>query len=85
MKHRQESVVATASETLAGYLRPIFGDGLLGPERPVVGRVQAQYIRKIMVKLCPEISGSEVRRQLLGALTRLDMKSVTIYFDVDPV
>ena len=72
---------------LASLLRPYFHDDLLGPERPLVSRVQLQYIRKIMLKVSPCFSASGVRHTLLSArdaVQQFDVyKSVNIYFDVD--
>lgn len=46
LKHRNDAVVDHAARHLAALLRPHFADGMLGPDRPVVARVQMQYIRK---------------------------------------
>lgn len=89
LKHRNEGTVRAASEMMAALLRPHFGSNLLGPESPSVARVQRQYIRKIMLKVPLALKASGVRRTLLAArdviLSRSDMKSVQIYFDVDPL
>lgn len=88
LKHRDEAVVAHAAEHLAALLRRPFGADLLGPDRPLVSRVQLLHLRKIMVKLSPRLSSSWVRQTLLEA--RADVlafgvyKGVHIYFDVDP-
>lgn len=89
LKHRDQRVCEAAAFTLAQYLRPHFGDSLLGPDRPAVGRIQLLYIRKLMLKLGPELPPSGVRRTLQAARTALlscpDYKSVQLYFDVDPM
>ena len=54
LKHRDEHVVAHAAESMAGLLRPHFGTDLLGPDRPVVSRIQHLFIRMITLKLSPE-------------------------------
>ena len=60
---------------------------MLGPDRPVVARVQMQYIRKIMLKVPLQFTPTSVRRTLLAArdvVHGFDVyKSVTIYFDVE--
>lgn len=88
LKHRDDTTVSRAAESLATLLRPHFGDDLLGPERPVVSRVQLQFIRKLMLKVRPDLPPSGVRRTLLAArdvvLAEPAYKGVNLYFDVDP-
>ena len=87
LKHRNNDVVDHAAQHLAALLRRYFKDDLLGPDRPVVARVQLLYIRKIMVKVSPQFSAMSVRQTLLSArdiVLQFDVyKSVNIYFDVD--
>ena len=87
LKHRNDDVVDHAAQHLAALLRPYFKDDLLGPDRPVVSRVQLLYIRKIMVKIAPQFTPSSVRQTLFSArdiVQHFDVyKSVNIYFDVD--
>lgn len=87
LKHRNNDVVDHAAQHLAALLRPYFKDDLLGPDRPVVARVQLLYIRKIMVKVSPQFTPMSVRQTLLSArdiVQQFDVyKSVNIYFDVD--
>lgn len=89
LRHRDEHVCSAAAEVLAAMLRPHFGDSLLGPDRPVVGRIQRQYIRKLMLKPAASLPPAGVRRTLLAARTALvsqaDYKAVSVYFDVDPL
>lgn len=87
LKHRKDEVVAHAAEHYAALLRPHFGPNLLGPDRPVVARVQLQYIRKLIVKVPLNLTPQSVRHTLLVSRDIVQhynvYKSVTIYFDVD--
>ena len=89
LKHREERVVAGASRQLAAWLQPQFGEDLLGPDRPHVGYVQLLHIRKILLKIDPSRSASEVRQMLSayrdGLIALPQFRNVTLYFDVDPV
>lgn len=89
LKHRYESVCERAAQTFAAMLRPTFGDDLLGPYAPAVGRIQALFIRKLMLKLQPGRPAAATRRLLLAAKERLlalpDFRNVTLYFDADPL
>ena len=81
-------MAARAAEDLAARLRPVFGTGLLGPDRPVVARVQLLFIRKLMVKVPLTLSSRSVRQTLLAArdalLAQPAFKAVRVIFDVDP-
>lgn len=89
LKHKNEEVVVEASRTFAAMLRPFFEGDLLGPDRPAVGRVQLLHIRKLMLKVSPRFTPQSIRTTLLSARENLlkvqGMKSVGIFFDVDPL
>ena len=89
LKHRDQRVCETAAMMYAQMIRPHFGDDLLGPDRPAVGRIQSMYIRKLMLKVSPTLPSSGVRRTLLAARTALlniaAYKAVNVFFDVDPM
>ncbi len=89
VKHRTEEVCAHAAEALAALLRPHFGDGLLGPDRPAVGRIQHLHLRQLILKIPPALPAQGVRRTLLAARTALTTQptysSIAIHFDVDPM
>ena len=89
LKHRSDSLVATASQEMGSRLRQWFGTRVLGPDRPSVAKVKSLSIRKLMVKFEPGLNMSEVRRYL--ALARQQMlqdkryASLQIYYDIDPL
>jgi len=89
LKHRDERTVDAAAQALAAMLRPHFGSDLLGPDRPPVGRVRLQHIRKMMLKASLRLSTTGVRRTLLAARSALQaqpsFRSVTVFFDADPL
>lgn len=88
LKHRQEEVVEHAAKDLGRMLQPYFGMDLLGPDRPLVSRIQLLHIRKLIVKVRPGLSAQSVRQTLTAArehlLRQAPYKSVNVYFDVDP-
>ena len=74
----------------ASMLRACFGQRVLGPEEPPVGRVKNMYIRHILLKVEREASTAEVRRYLLLIQQQLaqnndELQRVVFYYDVDPV
>ena len=90
VKSPKDRLAEAAARVMADLLRPhLAPDDLLGPERPFVARVSLQYIRRIMIKTAADAPPADVRRLLEGArryiLQQPDLKSVNIYFDVDPV
>ena len=88
VKHRVEASAEAAAKAMAGELRPAFGAALLGPEPPLLARLQAQYIQTMMLKLVPGSPLAAVREKLWEARERVKQtaegRSATIYFDVDP-
>ena len=89
LKHRKEDVVTQAADTLAAWLRTAFGDKVLGPDKPPVGRIQMLFIKKIVIKLDLNMSGTKVRDYLLSIQHQLiedeRFRSLVVYYDVDPV
>ena len=89
LKHRKEDVVTQAADTLAAWLRTAFGDKVLGPDKPPVARIQMLFIKKIVIKLDLNMSGTKVRDYLLSVQRQLiedeRFRSLVVYYDVDPV
>ena len=88
LRHRDEPLCAHAAQQLAALLRPYFGDYLLGPDRPLVARVQNQHLRQMLLKVLPAWSPQQVRQTLLQAAATLHAsptyRAVTLLFNVDP-
>ena len=90
LKHRDDAVLGEVAVRYASLLRQSFGSRVLGPERPMVSRVQNLYIRQIVMKIETQASMTKVKavlRQLYEQMLELDgrMKSVRLYYDVDPM
>ena len=51
IKHRNNDIVESASMELGSRIREIFGNRVLGPDKPTVARVKTLHIRKVMLKL----------------------------------
>ena len=77
------------SQRYAKMLRKVFGERVLGPDNPPVARIQSLYIRKIMLKVEIAASMAQVKdllRQIYEhSLVDEKFKSLTIYYDVDPM
>ena len=89
LKHRDESIVNTAGLELGSRLHEVFGDRILGPDKPAVARVKTLSIRKIMLKLEIGIDYARVRQSLHNTIHELlkDKRyaALQVYFDVDPL
>lgn len=89
LKHRYESACEKAAEAMATLLRPSLGTAVLGPDRPAVGRVQYQHIRRLVVKVISPHTPQGVKALLLHARTQLmespEGRGVAVFFDVDPI
>ncbi len=88
MKHKDPLVVERMANELAAYLRRDFGDCVLGPDVPPVGRVHGLHIRKIMIKAGQNTSMDIVRIQLRRLqsflLAQPHYRTAQLYYDVDP-
>ena len=89
LKHKQDDVVVEMAARYSNLLRKVFGKRVLGPEAPMVAKVQTFYIRQIVLKMELAASMTKVKKilrdlyeQLLATDSR--MRSTRLYFDVDP-
>jgi len=89
LRHRDPNIVNQAANRLAADLRAVFGDRILGPNKPVVSRVQNLYIKHILLKIENEASpekAKEILRQITNqVLADSRFKSLWVNLDVDPV
>lgn len=87
MKHKDERIIEHISEEVARMLRLIFAHRVLGPDMPLIARVQAMHIRKVSLKIEPTANLQEVRRRLREVqnylLSKPEYRSAVIYYDVD--
>ena len=88
IKGRDEVDVVHAAEAMSAAMRSCFAERVLGPEPPVVARVHALHIRKIMLKTEPSLGVAQVRRCLTQIQQTLAgqglLQKVMHYYDVDP-
>ena len=89
MKHRDHAVLDHLAADMARELRRVLGDSVLGPDTPPVSRVQLLYIRKIVLKISPDWSGSKLRTYLWSVRQNLlknpVYRAAQVYYDVDPM
>ncbi len=88
LKHKKANLLHEAAELFAIELRKKFGNRVLGPEYPLVGRVRNYYIKHIIIKSPRNENTKKVKEGIFnvfeGFRTRAGYKSVIVQFDVDP-
>lgn len=89
LKHKDERELDHLAVAYTLELRKIFGSRVLGPEKPLVGRVATYYIRTIMLKVEANASMNKVKGLLRQVYETMSadrrMRSLSIHYDVDPV
>lgn len=89
LRSKDRDAATRGALLLASRLRDIFGNRVLGPEKPFVARVALWYIESIMLKVEVSASMVKVKEILRDVYTQLavypDIKKSQIYYDVDPM
>jgi primosomal protein N' (replication factor Y) (superfamily II helicase) len=89
LRHKTKEKLDTASYLLAENLRKIFGNRVLGPEYPVVEKIQDYYQKNIILKIEKESSAIRAKsliQQSVGHFMELPgFKNIQVIFDVDPM
>ncbi len=87
LKHPDEKVVAAAATALAGPLRQAFPGRVLGPEVPLVSRIQNYFLQEFWVKLPKDnhLASYKLRlREILKAFqSAKEHKTVRVVVNVD--
>jgi len=89
LKHKSEKLVEDAAFLLASDLKTVLGDRVLGPDKPVISKIQMQHLRRILLKIETSASLSTLRKILEEKKTTLlnkpSFKYIVLQYDVDPV
>ncbi len=89
LRHKDNELLEHLADDMGTRLRAVFGDRVLGPDSPPVGRIHSLYIRKIMLKIERRASIEKVRQHLLAIQQQMQTmpiaKNLNIYYDVDPL
>lgn len=88
IKHKERQQLNFFAEMLGKELRNIFGKRVLGPESPVINRIQLWYIKTIIIKIEREKPHSKARQLISEAIEKIEKEkgasSLRITVDVDP-
>ena len=89
LKHRDKREVERIANQLAGMLKRSFRSRVLGPEDPVINRIQNWYIKQFWLKIEREISIVSAKNKLQEILDEAKNQpgnsGVQINIDVDPL
>ncbi len=89
LRHKDDELLEHLASDMAERLRQIFGERVLGPDRPPIARLHSLYIRKIMLKIERQTSTEKVRKNLIAIQQQIlslpVAKNLNIYYDVDPL
>ncbi len=88
IRHRDRGLLNKFSDILGNELKAIFGNQVLGPESPLVSRIQLWYIKSIIVKLDASKPVGAPKKLITIAIERLEKEpgasTLRIAVDVDP-
>lgn len=88
LKHRDENVLNKGAIDLANVLRDTFKERVLGPEFPVVKRIQNLFLKTITLKIERDANDKKVKErihQIVDEFYSVPInKSIRVIIDVDP-
>ena len=87
LKHKDYQKVDTAIIWLAKSLSNVFGEHVLGPSSPVIGRIRNQYIKNILLKIPPKQSLMKTKNQIFKIKNSFqavaDFRPIRFIIDID--
>jgi primosomal protein N' (replication factor Y) (superfamily II helicase) len=88
LKNKDLTLLEAVSRKLAIMLKDIFKERVLGPEFPIIKKIQNLYIKQITLKIEKEVAHRKVKLKLQEIIdefyTDTNNKSTRIQVDVDP-
>ncbi len=88
VRHKKREIANQAAHQLGVNLRKIFGKRVLGPEPPIISRVQNYFIQNIILKIERERSYQKakhlINEQIVSVVSTNKFKTISISIDVDP-
>ena len=88
LRHKERAALNSFADILGNDLRSTFGNRILGPEYPVISRIQLWYIKTILIKIGKEKPLARAKMMIMEATERLEKEKgaggLRIAIDVDP-
>ena len=89
VKHKNQQRLDLIAEILAGEFRKQFNYPVLGPEYPVVGRIQLWYQKEILIKLSRDERMLAAKANISEIIEKVKSQpnnsGAVVYADVDPM
>ena len=89
LKYKDRERLDQGAGLLAAALRKLFGGNVLGPEYPVISRIQNWYQKEIWIKLERNSKLAQNKTQIMEAILQIKSRphsgGLVIYPDVDPM
>jgi len=89
VKHKNQQRLDLVATNLATELRKIFSFNVLGPEYPVVSRIQLWYQKEILIKLARDGKIAEAKEKISAIIEKMkalpNNSGIVIFADVDPM
>lgn len=89
LKHPKEEIVNAGAQFLADHLRTVFKERVLGPEFPIIKRIQNKFLKEIKLKIERDAPDKKVKARILHDIDtfyqNVDFKGIQISIDVDPL
>ncbi len=89
VKHKKQSVADYAAKILADNLRTFLGRRVLGPEYPLINRIQNWFQKRILIKVEADKSLSKVKEMIQQNINQIkvleNLSTIQIVVDVDPM
>ncbi len=88
IKHKDENQLNDSAQAFADSLKEVFKERVLGPEYPVIKRINNFFLKTIVLKIEREVSHKVVKDQIQQKVddfyTQVANKSIRLIIDVDP-
>jgi primosomal protein N' (replication factor Y) len=88
LKHPNREKVENGSQYFGQQLRSVFNERVIGPEYPIIPRINNQYIQEIILKIENEAPLKKVKERLVELTDQFysvpDFKPIRLTIDVDP-
>jgi primosomal protein N' (replication factor Y) len=89
VKHRNKEICSKAAEMLAEKLRLRLGERVIGPDLPLIGRIQELFLKNILLKIEKDSQINKIKifisDQSKELLSLPEFKNIRVIPDVDPV
>lgn len=86
-KHKEEERVESGAKYFARLLKQSLGEMVLGPNKPLIGRIRQYHIRQVLLKLDTHLSPSKTRDFIKSVEARFrenpSYRYLLLHYDVD--